>query len=149
MKPPIFLLKSGTVDAFDTVEELADHYPPDTLSGDGCVACDCEGQILKPERRSDGTTVLVCDEQQPPSPDTLRSILRGYLERKGVSPEELDSASLADLVIKAYPPPDPRLESMKYRLIFQYVVIPAIGVVCIIIYRLFNWLYEPADHLIR
>lgn len=102
MKPPFFLRKSDTLDAFDTVEELENRYPPETLAGEDFIACDSEGRILLPGRASDGRTVLACDEQQPPSPDTLRSILREYLERSGISPEEVDSRSLGDLVARTY-----------------------------------------------
>ena len=140
MKPPIFMWKSGALDAFDTAEELADLYPLDILAHSEFMACDCEGQTLRVGRELDGSLVLVCDEQQSPSPDTLKSILRGYLERSGMSPEELDSLSLADLVTKAYPPPDPRLKKMKYKAIFFYVVMPPILVVCFIIYELAKWL---------
>ncbi len=117
MKPPIFLWKSGTLDAFDTVEELANVYPPAALTEDDFVACDCEGRILLAGRGAGGLTVLACDERQPPSPDMLRSILRGYLERTGLSAEELDSLSLAELVARAYPPPDPRIEQMRLKVL--------------------------------
>jgi hypothetical protein len=103
MKPPFFLRKSGTLDVFDTVEELENRYPPDTLTGEDFIACDSEGRILLAGSASDGLTVQVCDEQQAPSPDTLRNLLRGYLERSGISPEEIDSLSLEDLIARAYP----------------------------------------------
>jgi hypothetical protein len=102
MKPPFFLRKSGTLDVFDTVEELENRYPPDTRAEEDFIACDSEGRILLPGRASDGRAVLACDEQQPPSPDTLRSILREYLERSGISREEVDSRSLGDLVARVY-----------------------------------------------
>ena len=135
MKPPIFLWKSGTLDAFDTVEELANLYPPATLGKDDFIACDCEGRILLAGRESDGLAVFAVDEQQPPSPDTLRNILRGYLERGGTSAEELNSLSLAELVAKAYPPPDPRLAEMKFK-VQLYVAVMAIFGVGLAIYGL-------------
>ena len=98
IKPPIFLWRSGTLDAFDTVEELAKRYSPADLAEGDFIACDSEGRILLAGRGSDGSAVLACDEQQPPSPDVLRNILRGYLERSGMSAEELDSLPLAALV---------------------------------------------------
>ena len=107
MKPPLFLWKSSTLEAFATVEELENRYPPDLLAGQDFVACDSEGRILLACRGSDGLAVLACDQQQPPSSDTLRSILRGYLGISGMSPENLDSLSLADLVAMAYPAPSP------------------------------------------
>ena len=76
MKPPVFLWKSGTLDAFDSVEEFEDRYPPDTLAGQDFIACDSEGRILVAGRASDRSRVLSCDELGPPSPDTLRNILR-------------------------------------------------------------------------
>ena len=113
IKPPIFLWRSGTLDAFDTVEELANRYSAADLADGDCIACDSEGRILLAGRGLEGSAVLACDEQQPPSPDVLRTILRGYLERDGMSAEELDSLPIADLVIRAYPPPDPRTGGMK------------------------------------
>jgi hypothetical protein len=120
MKPPIFLWKSGTLDAFDSVEEIQDLYPPDAIVEDDVIACDCEGRILLAGRSSGGLVVFADYGQQPPSPDTLREILRGYLERSGTPPEELDSLSLEDLVAKVYPPHNARPErlSEKFSRIF-------------------------------
>ncbi len=139
MKPPIFLWKSGKLDAFDTVEELASLFPPAALAEDDFIACDCEGRILGTGRGSDGVTILASDEQQPPSPDTLRTILRSYLERSGTSAEELDCLSLAELVTKAYPPPDPRLAEMKFKAQL-YIAVMAVFGVGLASYVLIDWL---------
>ena len=77
MKPPIFLWRSGTLDAFDSVEELVDHYSAADLATGDFIACDSVGRILLAGRGAEGSAVLACDEQQPPSPDVLRNILRG------------------------------------------------------------------------
>ncbi len=140
MKPPIFLWKSGTLDAFDSVAELENLYPPDTLVEDDVIACDCEGRILLAGRGSDGLAVFAAEEQQPRSPDTLRSILRGYLERSGMSPEELDSLSLAALVAKVYPPADPRLQKIRFEALIMHVITPFVVAAVTVILGLARWL---------
>ncbi len=146
MKSPFFIWRSGTLDGFDTVEELENCFPLDGPVDSDFIACDSEGRILRVGRAADGATVLTCDEGQSPSPGTLRTILRGYLERKGMSCEELDSLSLGDLVTRAYPPPDPRLEQMKYKFILHYIVVPVVVLLCFALYQLFTWLSAPPDH---
>ena len=103
MKPPIFMWMSGTLDAFDSIEELEDRYPRDTLADGDFVACDSEGRILMAGRASDGLAALACDDHKPPSPDTLRRILQGYLERSGITAEQLTLLTLAELIARAYP----------------------------------------------
>ena len=120
MKPPFFLWKAGALDVFDSVEELEDRHPPDTLAGEDFIACDSEGRILMAGRASIGLTVTARDDQATPSPDTLRNILRGYLERSGVTTEQLNSLSLAELVTIAYPPPDPGGAQKSFML--RYIV---------------------------
>jgi len=140
MKPPVFLWKSGTLDAFDSVEEFEDRYPPDTLAGQDFIACDSEGRILVAGRASDGSRVLSCDELGPPSPDTLRNILRGYLERRGTSPKELESLSLADLIARAYPDDPAPADEMGRMLLWKFIIIPALVLLCIAISKLISWL---------
>ena len=122
IRPPIFLWRSGTLDAFNSVEELAELYSPADLAEGDFIACDSEGRILLAGRGSDGSAALACDARQPPSPDVLRDILRGYLERSGMSAEELDSLPLAALVRRAYLPPDPRTGQTQYEAVRLHVL---------------------------
>lgn len=146
VKPPIFLWKSGTLDVFDTVDELASLYSPADLAESDFIACDCEGRILLAGRGSEGSAVLACDEQQPPSPDVLRAILRGYLERSGMSAEELDSLPLTELVRRAYLPQEPRTGETQYE-VLQYEVLRkllfvAAGVLPPLLYQFLKWLHR-------
>ena len=85
--------------------------------------------------------VLVCDDDGPRSPDTLRNVLRGYLERSGMTSEEVDSLSLSELVARACPPPDPRLDRMAFRAML-YISIALVAAIASIIYALVCWLND-------
>ena len=144
MRPPIFLWRSGTLDAFDSVEELVNRYSAADLAEGDFIACDSQGRILLAGRGSEGPAVLTCDEEQSPSPDVLRNILRAYLLRSGTSAEELDSLPLADLVIRAYPPPDPGTGGMKYEAlkfeVLKALLLLAAAVLAPLLYQLAKWL---------
>ena len=139
MKPPFFVWKSGTLDVCDTLEELKDRYPPQALLNKDAIACDSQGRAILVSRAADGTWADALDEPQPPSPDLLRSVLRSYLEKCGVSPEEIDSLALPDLVARAYPD-DPLPENaIQEGLLWKFVYIPLITLLCIALSMLLSW----------
>lgn len=143
LKPPIFLWKSGKLDVFDTVKELEDCYPLDTLAGKDFIACDSEGRILLAGRGSDGSTVITHDEHCSPAPNTLREILRGYLERSGKSPEEVDVLSLADLVAIVHSPSNPQADTTELMLfprLLRLVAVPLVLYMTYALFRLCGWL---------
>ena len=144
LKPPIFLWRSGTLDAFETVEELVQQFSAANLAGDDFIACDSVGRILLAGRGSDGSAVLACDVQQPPSPDVLRDIFARYLGRKGMSAGELECLPLADLVRRAYLPPDPSLGETKYDVlkhaVLKKLLFLAAAVLAPLLFRLLKWL---------
>ena len=60
-----------------------------------------------------------------------------------MSAEEPDSLPLADLLVRAYPPPDPRTGEMKYETIRLKVITKllflAAAVVAPVLYKLLKW----------
>ena len=103
MKAPFFVWQSGLLDAFDTIGEIEDCYSADDISGDDCTLYDSAGKALAVSAQSDGTARISCDEHQPSQCDALMSLLRGYLERGGMSAERSSSLTLHELIQAVYP----------------------------------------------
>ena len=125
MKPPIFVWKSGILDVFDTVAELEQRYLADALAGDDIAFYDSSGRILVVSAESTGSTRIACDNRQPPHPDRLAALLRGYLEHGGISAETFGSLSLSELIQKVYPSSEPSTRSINARKASKFNQTPA------------------------
>lgn len=139
MNPPFFVWKAGTLDVCDTLDELEERYPRTTLANMDVVVCDSQGSAVWISRARDGAWTNAIEEPQPPSLDLLRNILRDYLEKGGMTAEEVDSLSSAGLVAKVCPP-DPLPDKKVKEAILWKVAILAFSLLCIAVAMLFDWL---------
>jgi hypothetical protein len=123
VKPPFFLLRSGTLNVCDTVEEIEEQFGSETAGSDIPIMCDSEGQLLRISSGPDGLPLVVPDPRHPPSPDVIREVLRGYLERAGMSPDDVSSLPPADLLERACPKPDPRAQHPGHLLLVHLLIV--------------------------
>jgi hypothetical protein len=107
MTPPLFVWKSGVLDVFDSADELTERYAADELAGGDVALYDGEGRALRASAEPNGTTRIVGDTGQPPQPERLAALLRGYLERGRVPADSLAALTLSELIERVYPSPVP------------------------------------------
>lgn len=115
MKPPIFVWMSGTLDVFETLAELEQRYTANALNAAEAVVYDSKGRMLAACTEPTGATRIVCDDSQPPHPDKLAELLRGYLQRGGMSAQTVGSLSLPKLIQEVYPSSKPAAQSKRAR----------------------------------